>query len=240
MKTTIVVPVLTAAAIVLSACKEDKAQEEKVQVPESAPAAIAVESLEDRVSYLFGYSFAKQAEKAGMQLNSDVLLAALDDVASNAELRLSEQELQSVGNAFQAVLLEKRNQAAAQKNIEVGEKYLLENAQREGVQKTESGLQYEILTRGQGKRPTETDTVKVHYHGTLLDGRVFDSSVDRGEAVDFPVNQVIAGWTEVLQLMKEGDKWRVSIPHSLAYPNGTRNIEPGSTLVFEIELLEVK
>ena len=100
-------------------------------------------------------------------------------------------------------------------------------------------MQYEIISSGEGKQPTIDDSVAVHYHGTLLDGQVFDSSREKGEPVSFPLRGVIPGWTEVLQLMQEGDIWKVSIPYKLAYPNGTRNIPPGSTLMFEIELVEV-
>ena len=129
---------------------------------------------------------------------------------------------------------------AAEENIKLGEEYLAENAKKEGVTVTDSGLQYEVLQEGTGKSPTATDQVKVHYHGTLIDGTVFDSSVERDEPVTFPLNRVIPGWTEGVQLMKEGAKFRFVIPAELAYgERSTGLITPNSTLIFDVELLEV-
>ncbi len=130
---------------------------------------------------------------------------------------------------------------AAKKNIELGSEFLAANKDVEGVSETESGLQYQVLTKGEGsEHPSATDKVKVHYHGTLLDGTVFDSSVDRGEPLSFGLNQVIAGWTEGLQLMVVGDKTRFFIPANLAYGNRSAGkIEPGSTLIFDVELLAI-
>jgi FKBP-type peptidyl-prolyl cis-trans isomerase FkpA len=129
---------------------------------------------------------------------------------------------------------------AAEKNIEAGLAYLEENGKREGVVTTDSGLQYEVLTEGEGASPAATDVVKVHYRGTLLDGTEFDSSYKRGEPAEFPLNRVIAGWTEGVQLMKEGAKYRFHIPSELAYgQRSTGAITPNSTLVFDVELLEV-
>ena len=124
---------------------------------------------------------------------------------------------------------------------EENEKFLEKNALREGIITTPSGLQYEIITMGDGKKPLESDIVKVHYHGTLIDGNVFDSSVQRGEPISFGLNQVIAGWVEALQLMSEGDKWKLYIPYNLGYGEHGAGaaIPPYSTLVFEVELLEV-
>lgn len=127
-------------------------------------------------------------------------------------------------------------------NQKKGEQFLADNAKKEGVKTTASGLQYQVIKSGTGKTPGKKDTVKVHYHGTLVDGTVFDSSVDRGEPISFPVDGVIPGWTEALQLMKEGDKWKIFIPSNLAY--GERGagdkIGPNSALVFEVELLSVE
>ena len=130
----------------------------------------------------------------------------------------------------------------AEANKKKGEEFLAENAKKQGVKTLPSGLQYLVLKEGTGKRPTATDEVEVHYHGTLLDGTVFDSSVERGEPASFPVGRVIAGWTEALQLMKEGAKWRVFIPSKLAYHQrgAPPKIGPNETLIFEIELLHVK
>ena len=130
----------------------------------------------------------------------------------------------------------------AEANKKKGEDFLAANAKKEGVKTLPSGLQYVVLKEGTGKKPQATDEVEVHYHGTLIDGTVFDSSVDRGEPASFPVNRVIAGWTESLQLMKEGAKWRVFIPSKLAYRQrgAPPKIGPNETLIFEIELLHVK
>ena len=129
----------------------------------------------------------------------------------------------------------------AEQNAKAGEEFLAANAKKEGVKTTSSGLQYLVLKEGQGKKPGKTDKVEVHYHGTLINGKVFDSSVDRGEPITFGVTQVIPGWTEALQLMNEGSKWRVFIPSGLAYgPKGTGPIGPNEVLIFEIELLHVK
>jgi len=131
--------------------------------------------------------------------------------------------------------------AAAAENIEAGTQFLAENTQVDGVATTESGLQILVLNPGTGtEHPTASDSVKVHYHGTLLDGTVFDSSVDRGEPISFPLNRVIKGWTEGLQLMVVGEKTRLFIPSSLAYGNqSVGNIQPGSTLIFDVELLAI-
>ncbi len=134
------------------------------------------------------------------------------------------------------------NQQAAGLSQEKGSAFLAENAKKEGVISTASGLQYQVLQQGSGDRqPTATDTVRVHYHGTLIDGTVFDSSVERGETISFPLNRVIPGWTEGVQLMKVGDKFRFFIPSNLAY--GTRKagkIPPGSVLIFDVELFEIQ
>lgn len=142
----------------------------------------------------------------------------------------------------QSQIKQEQSQADAEENLAKGEEFLAENAVREEVNVTESGLQYEVLEEGSGASPAETDTVVVHYHGTLIDGTVFDSSVERGEPATFAVNRVIAGWTEGLQLMKEGAKYKFYIPSDLAYGPQQRSdvIEANSTLIFEVELLEVK
>ena len=137
---------------------------------------------------------------------------------------------------------ETRQKAAGEENLKKGQAFLAENGKKDGVKATATGLQYKVNKSGTGKTPKSTDTVKVHYHGTLIDGTVFDSSVERGEPVSFPVNGVIPGWTEALQLMKEGDKWQLYIPAKLAYgeqsPGG--KIGPNSVLIFDVELLAVE
>lgn len=134
------------------------------------------------------------------------------------------------------------NTRLAAKNIAEGDAFLIVNAEKEGVQTTPSGLQYKVLKKGEGQvHPTPSSTVEVHYHGTLMDGTVFDSSVDRGEPISFPLNRVIPGWTEGLQLMTEGDKFRFFIPSRLAYgKSGAGAIKPGSLLIFDVELISIK
>jgi len=138
-------------------------------------------------------------------------------------------------------MVKKQNENAG-KEAAAGEQFLADNADRDEVKVTDSGLQYEVLASGDGETPSASSTVKVHYHGTLIDGTVFDSSVNRGEPIEFPVNGVIAGWTEALQLMKTGDKWKLYIPHNLAYgAQGAGGvIGPYQALIFEVELLAVK
>ena len=142
----------------------------------------------------------------------------------------------------QSQRMQEKSNLAAEDNLKEGQEFLAENAKKEGVVTTESGLQYEILEEGSGESPLATDRVVVHYHGTLIDGTVFDSSVDRGEPATFAVNQVIAGWTEALQLMKPGAKWKLYIPSDLAYGSTARSeqIQANSTLIFEVELLEIQ
>jgi len=137
--------------------------------------------------------------------------------------------------------MQEKQEQQTKAQAKIGELFLAENAKKDGITVTDSGLQYEIITAGTGEKPTATSRVKTHYHGTLIDGTVFDSSVQRGEPIDFPVNGVIAGWTEALQLMPVGSKWRLYIPHNLAY--GERGagagIAPFSALIFDVELLDI-
>ncbi len=160
-------------------------------------------------------------------------LAGKDSQVARPEL---EEAFRTIGTRMQA---KQEQQAKAQSKV--GETFLADNAKKDGITVTESGLQYEILVTGTGPKPTAQSRVKTHYHGTLIDGTVFDSSVNRGEPIDFPVGGVIAGWTEALQLMPVGSKWRLYIPHNLAY--GERGagptIAPYSALIFDVELLDI-
>lgn len=212
---------------------------------------VKLESDTQKVSYLIGRNIAESMKNDGLELDFDVLFAGMKEAAAGNESKISEADSQAVMMQFQqemqakaqARMAEQAKEAegAAQGNIEKGKAFLAENKKREGVTETESGLQYEVLTAAEGAKPAATDTVKVHYHGTLLDGTVFDSSVDRGEPIDFPLNGVIAGWTEGVQLMPVGSKFKFYIPSDLAYGNrgSGPKIGPGETLVFEVELLEI-
>ncbi len=203
-----------------------------------------LETDQQKLSYSLGLILGQQLKSQVEQLDYDAFQDALKSVYSEAAPKLTEEEVAKVMQDFQARKMEEQQKIVAEMataNLKKGETYQSENAKKDGVKKTDSGLQYEILTAGEGKKPTAKDTVKVHYQGTLVDGTKFDSSYDRGEPVSFPLNGVIPGWTEGLQLMNEGSKARFVIPADLAYgPGGMGNaIGPNETLVFEVELLKV-
>jgi FKBP-type peptidyl-prolyl cis-trans isomerase FklB len=199
----------------------------------------------DKVSYALGLGIGQQLSQMGAsELNIDDFAQAIKDVINGSELKVQHREAQQIVQDYFAKQEEKINaqraeQGKAQK--EAGEKYLAENAKKEGVVTTKSGLQYKVLQEGKGKQPTAKDTVMCHYEGFLIDGTVFDSSVQRGEPATFPLQQVIAGWTEGLQLMKEGAKYRFFIPYRLGYGEGGAgaSIPPFATLIFDVELIQV-
>lgn len=200
----------------------------------------------DKLSYALGLGIGRQLAQMGAeQLSIDDFAQAIKDVVAGGQLKLDEAEAQVIVQEFFQKQEEKQRAAAAEmgkKAKEEGEKYLAENAKKEGVVTLPSGLQYLVIKEGNGKRPKETDKVKCHYEGMLVDGTLFDSSVQRGEPATFPLNQVIAGWTEGLQLMTEGSKYRFFIPYTLGY--GERgagaSIPPFAALVFDVELIEVQ
>lgn len=199
----------------------------------------------DKISYALGIGIGRQLSQMGAaDLNIDDFAQAIKDVIAG-DLKLGEAEAQQIVQEFFAKQEEKQKAEAAEKGKAAkqdGEKFLAENGKKEGVITTASGLQYQVLCEGNGQSPKATDTVECHYEGTLIDGTKFDSSYDRGQTATFPLNQVIAGWTEGLQLMKEGGKYRFFIPYELGY--GERgagaSIPPFSTLVFDVELVSVK
>lgn len=200
----------------------------------------------DKLSYALGLGIGRQLAQIGAeQLSIDDFAQAIKDVVAGGQLKLDEAEAQVIVQEFFQKQEEKQRAAAAEmgkKAKEEGEKYLAENAKKEGVVTLPSGLQYLVIKEGNGKRPKATDKVKCHYEGMLVDGTLFDSSVQRGEPATFPLNQVIAGWTEGLQLMTEGSKYRFFIPYTLGY--GERgagaSIPPFAALVFDVELIEVQ
>lgn len=193
----------------------------------------------DKVSYSLGANIAADLMRQGFEINDiESFSLGIKDVVMNNPLSLDAEEINTVlGEEAKRVQEEK-----ILKNVEASTAFLAENAKRDGVTTLESGLQYEVITEGTGPKPTAESQVTTHYHGTLPDGTVFDSSVDRGQPASFGVNQVIKGWTEALQLMGQGSKWRLFIPSDLAYgPQGAGNIiGPNQSLVFEVELLEIK
>ena len=199
----------------------------------------------DKISYALGLGIGRQLLQMGAnELSIDDFSQAIKDVIGGAELKVNDTEAQQIVQDFFQKQEEKQRAAAAEKGKTAkvdGEKYLAENAQKEGVVTLPSGLQYKVLREGNGKKPKATDQVKCHYEGMLVDGTMFDSSVQRGEPATFPLNGVIAGWTEGLQLMQEGAKYRFFIPYQRGY--GERgagsSIPPFATLVFDVELIEV-
>jgi len=199
----------------------------------------------DKISYGLGMNISASVLQLPLEVNREIVIAAVTELLRGGQPQLKQEEYQAIMHQFQQMLqqivAEKKQQAGA-KNAEEGKKFLEENAKKGGVKVTDSGLQYLVLKEGEGASPKATDTVKVHYEGTLINGQIFDSSVKRGEPVEFPLNQVIPGWTEGVQLMKPGAKYRFFIPSELAYGEhgAGEMIGPNSTLIFEVELLEVK
>lgn len=206
----------------------------------------------DAVTYAEGVGLASQMARRGLVL--DEVLAAIQDQGAGADPKYSEEELEAANEqarqfmqAQQAAAQQQQQQqqeamqAAAEENLKAGQAFLQENAGKDGVMTTLSGLQYQVIEAGEGEKPASSDVVRVHYTGKLLDGTVFDSSVQRGEPVEFPLDRVIPGWTEGLQLMSPGAKYRFWIPANLAYgERGNQRIGPNQVLDFEVELLEVK
>lgn len=199
----------------------------------------------DKVSYALGLGIGQQlAQMGASELSIDDFAQAIKDVIGGNELKVQHREAQQIVQEYFARQEEKINAQRAEQgkaHKEAGETYLAENAKKEGVVTTKSGLQYKVLSEGTGRQPSAKDTVKCHYEGFLIDGTVFDSSVQRGEPATFPLQQVIAGWTEGLQLMKEGAKYRFFIPYRLGYGEGGAgaSIPPYATLIFDVELIKI-
>lgn len=192
----------------------------------------------ESASYGIGVNIAQSLKAQGLEdINPTILANAISDVLSKKTLAISEQEAQKVVQEY----VEENNIKRKEKNTAEGKAFLEENAKKPGVVSMPSGLQYEIISEGTGEKPEASDKVKTHYHGTLLNGLVFDSSVNRGEPITFPVNGVIPGWQQALKMMPVGSKWKLYVPYQLAY--GERGagaaIPPCSTLIFEVELLDI-
>lgn len=232
---------LSLSTLILASCKEEKKD-------------LSLNTKEDSLSYAIGVSIGtnitKDFESQGLDTVVDLeklmsaMKAAMD--TGEVELAMGEEDANKFLQEYFGGLQEKQQAEQKKKfegNIEKGAAFLAENGKRAGVVTTASGLQYEIIKKGTGAKPTAESVVETHYHGTFLDGRVFDSSVERGEPVKFPVGRVIPGWTEALQLMPVGSKWKLWIPYQLAYGDGSGpggKIEPYSTLIFDIELLGIE
>ena len=199
----------------------------------------------DKVSYALGLGIGQQlAQMGASDLNIDDFADAIKDVINGNELKVPHKDAQTIVQEYFRQQEERINAIRAEQGKAAkaeGEKFLVENGKKEGVVTLKSGLQYEVLREGNGKKPKATDQVKCHYEGTLINGQVFDSSYKRNEPAVFPLNQVIPGWTEGLQLMQEGAKYRFYIPYILAYGESGAggSIPPFATLIFDVELLEV-
>ena len=199
----------------------------------------------EKISYSIGMDIGGSLKRGSVEVDPDLVAKGLKDSYGGGKTMLTEDQARQAIEDFQKTLMAKQAETMkilSEKNKADGERFLAENAKKEGVKVLPSGLQYKVIAPGTGKSPTTADTVTTHYRGTLIDGTEFDSSYKRGQPATFPVSGVIPGWTEALQLMKEGAKWQLFVPPGLAY--GERGagqvIGPNATLVFEVELLTVK
>ncbi|MCF7501978.1 MULTISPECIES: FKBP-type peptidyl-prolyl cis-trans isomerase [Pseudoalteromonas] len=242
MRKTIKLSLIAASVLALTACNQEAKKEQQAEVKLETEAQQQAYGIGASVGNFLNQDLADKKE-LGIELDEALLKRGFEDaLAGNA--KLDDEKIREVLTALDQSMRTKQEEKAkveAEKSKAEGEKFLAENAKKEGVTVTESGLQYEVITEGEGEKPVATDVVKVHYKGTLLDGTEFDSSYSRNEPTTFPLNRVIPGWTEGLQLMPVGSKYKFTIPSELAY--GERDlgkIPANSTLVFEVELLEIQ
>ena len=232
MRNKIIYLLAIALGIAGTACQQNGAVQ-------NAKLETATDSASYAIGFLVGSNNKQQLASApgGKEMNIETMAAAFRTASLGEDGLITEEEANTIIRNY----FESANKREAQENLEKGNAFLEQNKTREGIHVTDNGLQYEVLTEGTGSKPTADDQVRVHYHGTLIDGTVFDSSVDRGEPAVFKVGQVIPGWTEALQLMPVGSKWKIYLPADLAYgERGAGNdIGPNSVLIFEVELLEI-
>lgn len=218
------------------------AGQENTPKPQAGP---ELKTTAQQASYGIGLTIGKNLRSEGLEIDVPALAQGIKDALTSAEPRLSQAEISAALTAFQQAMQAQnldRRKLVGEKNKREGAAFLTANKAKEGVVALPSGLQYQILKEGTGPSPKASDTVRTHYHGTLIDGKVFDSSVERNEPVSFPVGGVIRGWTEALQLMKVGSKWRLFVPSELAYgPQGAgADIGPNAVLIFDVELLGIE
>ena len=212
-----------------------------------------LKSDKQKVSYLMGMNSAEGIKRSGIELDAKAFLAGVEDTLKNMPPRLNEADMKMAMQRFQTMMMEQRKkrfqeqagkdpqfQKMATENKQKGEAFLVANKKKKGVKVTATGLQYKVVKPGKGKKPAASDKVQVHYEGKLIGGKVFDSSYKRGQPAEFPVNGVIKGWIEALQMMKEGGKWQLYIPANLAYGlQGPPSIGPNQVLIFDVELKKV-
>lgn len=204
-------------------------------------AAENAQTMEQKFSYAVGFQFAQDLKQKGIEVDPEQVVQAVSDVLSDSPLKVSLEDMQAAINDYRQKQMQQRK-ALAQKNKQVGMEFLAKNKKEKGVKETASGLQYKVIKEGDGKTPAPGDTVTVNYRGMLLNGQEFDSSYKRGEPATLPVNGVIKAWQEALPMMKEGAKWEIYVPSELAYGQrgAGNNIGPNETLIFDIELLNIK
>jgi FKBP-type peptidyl-prolyl cis-trans isomerase FklB len=240
-----------AALLLLTGTAAARADQQNAQPPAEKPAQTQAapgdkpQSLEDKASYIIGYNLGSNLKQQEIPVSTELIVKGLRDGLGGAKGLLTDEEIQAAMTEFQQQMMAKQQAKMAEvgaKNKKEADEFLAANKSKQGVITTASGLQYQVLTPGNGPTPKETDKVTVHYKGTLLDGTVFDSSYDRGEPATFQVNQVIPGWVEALQLMKVGSKAKLFIPPALAYgeSGAGQEIGPNSMLVFEVELIKAE
>ena len=245
---------ITLLAILLSSALFSYAEEAKPSASPapSSPTSTTINGDKDKVSYSLGVDIGRTLQRLQLDLNQDALSKGMTDVLGNKPLSMTDQELQQTLQAFQQKMMQKQQEAmskkqeemktVAEKNKADGKKFLDDNAKKADVKTTASGLQYKVIKEGKGEKPKDTDIVETNYRGTTIDGKEFDSSAKHGSSFSFPVNGVIKGWSEALKMMPVGSKWELYVPSDLAYGDEGygEDIAPGSTLVFEVELLGIK
>lgn len=242
MKLTKLLFLFLIAATMISA--QTKGTKKDKKPAEAAPkSAVSLTTQDDSISYSIGQSISHNLKEPIMNINFSALVEGIQDAVAG-QSKMTDEQMKRVMDVFNMRLLAQRKAAMEKvkdKNKKEGDEFLAENKKKEGVVTLPDGLQYKILVSGTGPSPKATDKVKVNYKGTLIDGKVFDSSYERNQPAEFPLNQVIKGWTEALQLMHVGDKWELYVPSELGYgENGAGNmIGPNSVLIFEVELLEI-
>jgi FKBP-type peptidyl-prolyl cis-trans isomerase FklB len=224
---------LTASLLIVTGCAQSNPKNK-----DKSKTKMELKTEIDSVSYAIGLSVAQNLKSQGFEdLNTEAFMVAMTGTYNNEDPKLNPEELDLIIRNY----MTKKSERDLAVNKEKGEKFLKENATKSGVKVTASGLQYKVITEGTGAKPTAENEVEVHYHGTLIDGTVFDSSVDRGETISFPLNRVIPGWTEGVQLMSVGSKYIFYIPSELAYgERGSGQIGPNEALIFEVELFSIK